>query len=214
MSSLRPLSIGFFAVIASLALASPSRGASVLFDLENQAVSADDALAALTLSNSEVNVSITREGGAMFGVSDLSASSGTVAFGARSLKSIGAGAYVIDFSTPVNSFSAVVGDFAEDTDDLSLRAFTGPGGTGTEVDFAEDALVPVEGTFTFRTLFVEGSGIQSALLSGGENDNSSFADNFGVTTAGATPIPLPAAAFTFPLVAAAAVFAARKLRVA
>lgn len=190
-------------IIASLlSYAGVARAASptALFDLEDQPTSAATALTTLTLSQGGESVTITRDGGAAFGITDLSPFSGTVAFGMRSIipdQSSNA-PFVATFSPPAASVSVMFGHFGADNADLNVQAFNTTNADGTPVVVSSDTLTGVDAnTFTLESVEADGVGIRSARFIGGVNgDNSVFYDNIAVGSAAPTAIPLPTAAWS------------------
>ncbi len=208
-------SVGVILVIAAAAPLSRVRAGSVLLDLEDQSTTAAGALSSLSLSGGGVTATITRPN-AGFGIVDLSGSSGTIAFGARSLApadSTSPSPFVMNFSQLLSSISVTMGDFGGDTDSLRLRAFSGADGNGNVIGTDAMTLIAVDNTFSFKTLVVNGAGIRSAEVFGGADGlNSVIYDNFAATTGAINAVPLPSAIGVFPLAAATAAIAARRLK--
>ena len=211
--------LGFWMVLlACVGLA--RAGTTAVFDFEGQPVTTGTGLTALTLSNNGLSMTISR-GGQSFDMANLSALGGTSAFGARTLAPTppGTNPFSLDFSQPLSSFSAQMGDFsAALTDQLTMTAFSGPNGTGAKLGTSSASLVMTDAsTLAFKTLAINGTGIKSIEVTGGATagENSVFYDNFSATFAGGSTgaaVPLPPAIFVAPLGAALAWLAARKLR--
>ena len=170
------------------------------YDFEGQDVAT--GLSTITVDNNGLALTITRTGGTL-GVTDFSAASATTTLGSRTVipEGDGAGPLIVNFSTAVNEFSAQLGDFGDDTDDLTLIAYSGPDGTGSVVDTATAQLPPVGTLFSSQFLTVSGASIGSVSLLGGSGDNSVAYDNFA---ASAVPLP-PAILAAAPLLGAMAV---------
>jgi hypothetical protein len=192
---------------------------TAVFDFENQPTSGA-GLSTVMLANNGLSVTIDRAG-QPFNIADLSALGGTSAFGARTLAPTppGVNSFNLNFSQPVSSFSAQMGDFSSTlTDHLTMTAFSGLNGTGKNLGTSSSSLVLSDSSVLgFKTLGITGTGINSVQMIGGEaaGANSVFYDNLSATfTPGgnSSSVPLPAAAFVAPLAAVVAWLAARKLR--
>ena len=189
----RAWSAGLLVGALLLGTTSPARAAVVLFDLENQSVSAATSQTTLSLAGTGEILTVSRQGGGNFGVADLSPYSGTTPFGARSLApdTSTTTPILVNFSVPVASFSLSLGHFGADDANLSLTAFSGANGTGSVVGTSTDTLLGIDAnTFTFRNLEVDAANIGSVVAKGGvAGDNSVYYDNFAADT---TPVPEPA----------------------
>jgi hypothetical protein len=212
------------AVIAAALLPAGVRAGTTtaFFDFESEAVTPSGAdLSSLSVTDNGVTLTIDRAG-QPFTVTDLSAMSGTAPFGSRSLSPTppGSSFFNVNFSQPVSSFSAQMGDFGVGiTDDLAITAFSGPNGTGTNLGTASATLPLLDSsTMAFKTVQISAVNIGSVELIGGTpgDPNSVFYDNFGVTVAGSgggpSAVPLPPALLVAPLGALAAWYGARRLR--
>lgn len=201
---------GRFAPVALAALVFASlapRAASadlVTFDFEAQTPtwnhplgSRPGALNALMLTEAGLTATVTREGNRRFDVvrnvvapaDQLKAS----AFGLSSLDpffDFKAGAFLIDFSTPIAKASVEMGDYGGDTDTLLLQAYSGAGATGMLLASQSLLLAGGGDTYSFLTLSVASDApIASLRLIGGVKNfgNSVFYDNLQVES-----IPEPA----------------------
>jgi len=96
--------------------------------------------------------------------------------------------FIVDFSTPITGASVAMGDSGGDGDNLLLRAYSGPGGSGTLLDVDTGSLPGGGSQFSYATLSVAGDSIQSLAMIGGVSQypNSVVYDNITVT-----PIPEP-----------------------
>lgn len=193
----------------------------VTFDLENQiatfisppALGRPGALTSLTITNSGVTLSITREGGSPF---DIVSNTGNQAskpagWGVNSLDPFiePTTPWIFDLSQPASAFSLELGDYGEDADTWTLQAFSGANGTGS-------LLASATGNYGLQ-LFpaidvpsVSAAGILSLKLSGGSDfagfADSVFLDNIQVTAPSSVPEP---SAF---ILLATALFATTMLR--
>jgi hypothetical protein len=203
---------------SAFALCAVARAGTALFDLEDQAVSSPTSLTSLTLTQGGETMTITRDGGAAFGIADLSSFSGTVAFGARSLvpDSASTAPFIANFSPPVSSVSVMMGHFGSDTATIGVDGFDASDATGTSLGNVTDTLPGIDAnTFTLKSVELDHANIVSARFVGGVNgDNSVYYDNIGVATGatGTTAVPLPSAALAFPLGAVVAGLAMRRFR--
>ena len=188
------------------------------FDLEDQPVSDPSALTSLTLGPGGV-VTITAPDPQAFGIQDLSALGlpGAESLGARSIQPDlydNPAPFTANFARPASSFSIDFADASDQTDQLSLKAFSGPNGTGSVVASQTGTLVSSLDRFSVKTLTVSGQGIESVQFVGGPpGSDQAFYDNLSVTTSsGGTAVPLPSSAAVFPLGAAMALLAGRRLK--
>lgn len=152
-------------------------------------------LTTLAVTDSGITATITRPG-ATFGIADISGAGGPVAFGSRTLEpfsgGIGATPFVVDFSALQSSVSVSMGDFSpSDVDTLVLKAYSGPGGTGTLLG-TTTVVLPNTSGFDVATLTTAFPSIASVTIIGGSVDfpNSVYYDNI-TTSAGATPDASP-----------------------
>lgn len=160
---------------------------TITFDFEN--VLSGGSLVILSLTQSGLNVTITRQGQTF-----IMANSGFAQFGRNSLiplVSSVAGAFIANFSAPVFSVSIDMGDFVpSDDDDLLLEAFSGLNGTGSLLATAMDFLPGTGSGFTFRRLTLTSAApISSIRFNGGSalGPNSVFYDNLTVEIGEAGP---------------------------
>lgn len=187
--------------LAALCFASAgtARADTANFNFEDQTVGTRTSL---TQTVSGLSLTLTRQGGVIFGISNIAGFPGVPAsFGARTLSPfdnfLSPSAFIGNFSQSVTSVTVDFGDVAGGTSDLDillLQGFSGAGGTGTLLGSATATCCGPGGTNTFRflTLSVTTGGINSIRFIGGsvEFPNSVFYDNI-TATFGADPIPEP-----------------------
>jgi hypothetical protein len=174
-----------------------SFSAAQIFDFESQSgtESPVGALTSLSMTNTGLTMTISRQGGTAFDVvENINSQSGKPAsWGRMSLTPFidaSGGAFICDFSTGINFFSVEAGDYGADSDDIVLEAWTGLGGTGTLIGTANNSF----GVSAFPTVATTGGVIGGTALSivmkGGSTDfpNSLFWDNINATAA----VPEPA----------------------
>lgn len=168
-----------------------------IFDFESQAgtESPTGALTSLSMTDAGLTMVITRQGGTAFDiVENINSQSGKPAsWGRMSLTpfiNANGGAFILDFSTGIDFFTAEAGDYGADSDVISIEAWSGLGGTGTLIAIA----APTYGTAAFPTIATGGGLIGgtalSIVLKGGSTDfaDSLFWDNIQATAA----VPEPA----------------------
>jgi hypothetical protein len=152
------------------------------------------SLANLILTSQGLTATITRQGGLGFDVVDNNAPGQTgkpLSWGVRSLSPFfneaSPAPFIVNFSQSIVSASIEFGDYGADIDNaVFLRAFSGPNGTGTQIDFDS---VDYLGTFpAIETMKVTGQGIQSLTFVAGSGafPHSVFWDNLTVV------VPSPA----------------------
>jgi hypothetical protein len=211
---------------AGIPLAAEAGITNAVFDFENQSVTSNGGLTSLSLANQGLTISIDRAG-EPFDVANLSAFGGTSAFGSRTLAPTPPGntGFNVNFSHPASSFSAQLGDFgAGKTDSLSLTAFSGANGTGTNLGTTNASLVLTNAALLkFQTLAFSGTNIGSIQMAGGttadansvyyDNFHAQFASSSGGTGGSGNSVPLPPAAAVMPLGALVAWWGAKKLRI-
>lgn len=218
------LSVGSVLSAAFLAGTATAGTTSATFNFEDQPLSASP-LTTLSVTSAGLTAAIDRVG-QPFNVVDLSALPGTSAFGTRSLAPTppGGNFFNVNFSQPISSFSAQMGDFGNGvTDNLAITAFTGPNGTGTNLGTTSASLVLSDATtMGSKTLQIVGTNIRSVEMIGGTaaGANSVFYDNLSATfasgaggTGGPPSVPLPSALMAAPLGALAAMWAARRMKI-
>ena len=194
-----------------LASASKARADTVVFNFEgaiatSNASSHPGDLTTLVLTQSGLTATFTRIGNHPFDVVDTAGFSPSFnpAFGTRSLdpffNPIPPSMFSVNFSQSVTGISLDMGDFGGDGDFLLLWAFSGANCTGNFLAGDSGTLAPSTNTlFTFDTLSVAASGINSICFVGGsvsgsaQLPNSVYYDNLTVTFDSQTaPVPEPA----------------------
>nr|MBA3766629.1 hypothetical protein [Acidobacteriota bacterium] len=197
MISHRKLLLAPFALALLCFAHSGARADTVVFNFESTPTTpvGTGALTALVLTQSGLTATITREGGVGFDIRDISP--GGTGFGSRSLdpfSNTGNTAFIVNFSQSVTGISIDLGDFGSETDTLLLQAFSGANGTGTLLGTSGGTLVAVGFTFSFQTLSLSASGINSIRVIGGSAQfpNSVYYDNLSVTFGPAAAVPEPA----------------------
>ncbi|MES2463666.1 MAG: PEP-CTERM sorting domain-containing protein [Armatimonadota bacterium] len=202
-----------FAVTLALSLVGISLPAHAsLFDFEDQTptftsppnTSRPGSLPSLTMVKDGLQVTIFRNNTAFF---DLVSNTGSQGNKPASYQSVSldpflnlSGFFIATFSEAVTSISIDMGDYngtaasPGDIDNLFLTAFSGVGGTGTQLAQAtgtNDNAVLTAG-FTSQTLVVSATGIRSIAFGGGSTafPNSVFYDNLNVTIAAPEPSSL------------------------
>jgi len=184
-------------VFAVLCLASTitAKADTVNFNFEPLAPTSGGALTSLTLTESGLTVTLTRESNGRFDIFNNNAEPtfpGT--WGARSLAPFTSAnaAFIANFSQPVSSISIEMGDFGQDADVPLVQAYSDFNATGTLMGIVS-ANLPGGGTsFTFAGLSLPATGIRSIRFIGGSNDypNSVLYDNLTVTF-GPQAVPEP-----------------------
>lgn len=215
---------GVIAVLGTVLFAGSAR-AQITFDFEGQPATADassaepGALVSLVEVQAGVIFTLTRPG-SRFDVVDASDPPlFPASFGARVLDPFfddnTATPFFASFSQELTGASISFGDFGDDVDALTIRAFTDSGGKGSLVAVASasfsgdffDGDLPAIVTLTSAVPFL------SLELLGGSADfpNSVFYDNIVVTTA--VPVPGPIAGAGLPaLLTLAGVWYVRRRR--
>jgi hypothetical protein len=97
--------------------------------------------------------------------------------------------YILNFGLPVTGFSCDMGDSSNDVDSLSMKAYSGPNGTGILLASTSDVLQPSPiGQFTSKRLSLQAAGIKSIVIIGGSPTmlHSVYYDNFTIIT---KPVP-------------------------
>jgi hypothetical protein len=185
--------IALFALVSALAFApAAAQAAPILFDLEGEA--AGVGLTSLPLTSGGVTMTITREGGATFGVLDHLGGF-PPEFGDRSLTpfpNTDDGAFLANLSQPTYFFGLDYGDLpiGTDVDSMTIEAYTDPDQVGLITsltrsfgeEFPAFDTITIGGPTPARSLRFIGSG------SGGFF--SLYVDNIRLDTA--PPIPEPA----------------------
>lgn len=208
---IRPLT-ALAAVAAGLLLCGVSQGATVNEDFESQPVSDPSALTSLPVAGGVGTLTISDPTDPQaFGIQNLAALQikGSAPLGSRSVQPDlydDPTPLNVNFFQPVTSFSLDFADASDQVDQLSLKAFSGPNGTGSVLATQTGTLTSALDQFVIQTLTVSGTGIGSVQFVGGPaGTDQAFYDNFRVTTSGVVAVPLPTAAKVFPLGIACAV---------
>jgi hypothetical protein len=206
-------------LILLLIFSSPVFADTIVFDFEDRTATyitppQDDrpgALSSLTMTESGLSVTITRESEGRF---DLVSNTGNqdekpLEFGSVSLDPFfqqGLNtAFILNFSSPITSFSVDMGDYgtpgADYDDVLLVQAYSGLNATGSLLDSDSDSYSDLRGFIptpndAIIALQVAASGITSIRMIGGSSGdypggkfpNSMFYDNL---TAETTAVPEP-----------------------
>lgn len=177
---------GIFVLGLLCAVASPG----AVFDFSTQSITS--GLSTFTTSSGGVNLTISRESGALFDLVNLGGA-GPSGWGNRVLSPFSDQGpntgFIFNFSAPVSMFTLQLGDAGGDSDTWSIKAFSGLNGTGTLItsqtgtwglkDFAFDAP---------QTVTISGGGILSVVFEGG---SVSAPDSLFVSQIGASLAPAP-----------------------
>ncbi|MBL9202055.1 MAG: hypothetical protein JNL39_16205 [Opitutaceae bacterium] len=186
-------------ITAALVAGTALSASAATFNFEGTSVVS--GITSLVQSDSGLTATFTRVGGLAFEIrSDFPA------FGTRTLSpfnNTSAGAFIVDFSALISSFSVDMGDFAvSDVDTLTLTAYAGAGGTGAVLGTTSLTLPNSPAGFHSLTLALSSASIASVVMNGGSTafPNSVAYDNI-VATVG--PVGAPDAGSTAVLLFAA-----------
>ena len=170
---------------------------SVTYNFEDQPDTSGGALTSITENSGGLTMTVTRQGGAVFDIANLSADiPSTTNWGHSTLSPFAdtsANAFIFTFSKAISSFSVQLGDFDADFDTETLTAYSGANGTGSVLAVGTgtwgngDISINPPGTDS-----VAANGIFSVLVIGGSPafPNSLYYDNVTVNTSGTiTPEP-------------------------
>lgn len=211
------LSRGLAAWVGVLLLCAVARAGIATENFESFPVSDPSSLTSLSIAGGFATLSISDPTDPQaFGIQDLSALqiAGSAALGSRTVQPDlydDPTPLNVDFSQPVTAFSMDFADASDQVDLLSLKAFSGPDGTGNVIAAQTGTLTSALNQFALQTLTVSGQGIESVQFVGGPaGTDQAFYDNFSITTAGSSTgtgggggsvaaVPLPPAAELFPL---------------
>jgi PEP-CTERM motif len=203
--------LSLFALVLTIALLpATAQAAPILFDLEGE--TAVTGLTTLALSSGGVTMTITREGGATFGVQQPF--SFPPAFGTRVLSpflgTAGSFAFLVNLSAPTYFFGLDFGDLVDDDDFVTLQAFSGPNQTGT---LLETKTFPYPGKLfpSFESISIGGPtpALSLRFFAAAPVPNTVYFDNFRLST---TPIPEPASLLLLASGLAAVAFRRRRQR--
>jgi hypothetical protein len=173
---------------------------AAVFDFEGLTATSPPAynggLTSLSLVDSGLTMSITRQAGSPFDVYDTTVFNGPPAsWGTRALDGFAgcsSSQFIANFSAPITGFSLEFGDYGADSDLFTLSAYAGLNGTGpllgtTTVNYAYNYF-PTVGTASLTGL----AGAQSVLFIGGSPPcpNSLFYDNIIVSVPEPSPVTL------------------------
>lgn len=194
----RSLFQSVFAMLCAVSMCPMVASAAIVFDFEDETAtfnpppSRPGDLASLTMTESGLTATITREQNARFDIvqnaSNPASQVKPAVFGRNSLDPFwdtGNTAFLVNFSSPILGAQVDMGDYGGDTDTLVLRAYSGLGATGTLLD-SSSLILPAPGpneNFSFSTLSVSSSSsINSLWMIGGSSNfpNSVFYDNLTV----------------------------------
>ncbi len=179
-----------FALLLFLLIAATTvKAGTVPFNFESmQPSSGQGEYESLDIAANWIFVSITRPG-ARFDIKDHSQFPGGLPlFGFRSISPFfqptSNTPLIINFSYPLIAASIDMGDYDIDTDTLSLKAYSGVGGTGRLLGTATGTL-PGSTNFSYATLSLQSAGIRSLVVIGGSASqrNSVFYDNLKIIVA-------------------------------
>ena len=163
--------------------------ATVTFNFEGtNATARRGALTHLSLSNSGLNLQITRPGSVFDLIANVGVQTKPTQFGARSLDpfaNTSATPFVINFNKPVKAVMIDIGDYGQDANDLIvLSAYSEANLGGRLVNTNRVTLPTLPGdAFNSRMLSVSGDSIRSLRILGGTSayPQSVFIDNIKVT---------------------------------
>jgi PEP-CTERM motif len=183
--------IALFALVSALAFApATAQAAPILFDFEGETPA--PVLPSVTLTSGGMTMTITREGGATFGIQQPFGF--PPAFGTRVLSPFlgtpGSFAFLVDLSLPTYFFGLDFGDIADDDDFVTLQAFSGPNQTGTLLA-TKTFPYPGKAFPFFESISIAGPNPALSLrfFADAPVPNTAYFDNFRLST---TPIPEPA----------------------
>jgi hypothetical protein len=170
--------------------------ASILWNFEDQPISTNPtSVASITDTQGGVTLTVSKPDGSNLQIWDLSVFLGPPSWGMRSIGNFETNTNPILFnlSSAVHGFSLQTGDFdADDDSPVTIRAFSGPNGTGTLLGTAS-APYPAGNTILngrdILTLSVGSAGIESVLYSSG--DNQAFPGSMYIDNVMANTVPEP-----------------------
>lgn len=197
------LPVAAIALLGAIAFAPSSARAQATFDFESLGLGARTSL---TTTDSGVTMTLTRENGSAFELSNINGAPGVPAsYGSRTLDSFNnnvADFYIASFDTQLSAFGFDFGDFEPSDDDvIEIRAYSGVNGTGALVGSTtvNQSNLPPNSPVSFlpeNVTFVPGGSFQSVLFRGGASGFpvSLYYDNFRVRQAVLVdPVPEPGA---------------------
>lgn len=172
------------------------QAAVVTYNFEGQPLAT--GITSLNDTQGGITLTVTRQSNGVFDVSDINSFLGPskASWGFRTLSPFtdtSAKAYIFSLSAAVSSFSVELGDFGQDSDTWSLTAFSGPGGTGTNLGNVNGSWGTQDLSITAaQVASISAAGIVSVVAIGGSTSfpMSLYWDNVSVNTA-AAGIPEP-----------------------
>ena len=183
--------LGFLALVLTVSLLpATAQAAPILFDLEGEAPAV--GLTTLALTSGGMTMTITREGGATFGVQQPI--SFPPEFGSRVLSpflgTAGSFAFLANLSQPTYFFGLDFGDLIDDDDFVTLQAFSGPNQTGTLLA-SQTFPYPGKAFPSFESISIGGPNPALSLrfFSDAIVPNTVYFDNIRLDTAPAVPEP-------------------------
>jgi hypothetical protein len=181
--------------VASLLVTVAANATLASFDFEGLPATGGGADTSLVQSNNGLTMTITRPG-SNFDIANLSGITGPNNWGSSTLSPFNDTSntpFVINFSSTITDFTVQMGDYDQDSDTLTLDAYSGADGTGTLI--AQDVIDWGDGnivTDLAAFLEVSGAGINSITMIGGGSDfpNSVYYDNI-TAQYGSSAVPEP-----------------------
>ena len=185
----RGMNLNPMALLVSASLLVGRTAVAASFDFESQPLAS--SLSSLALSDSGLTMTLSRNGGALFGIQDLTPT-GPPSWGSRTLSPFTAGGpeeFVADFSSPIALFQMEFGDYNADAETFVMNAYSGLGGTVTLLG-TFTMFWPASNTFPDDVGIgsISAAGIQSVVFtSSGIFNDSLFYDNIVTRSASGVP---------------------------